>query len=332
MSYPDKMLNDGLCDAPAIEIPARQWLGLACVCGGAACPLFATQAQALALLARLKADPALAIRLTSDADRIPHYTRLSPDDDATLDREGVLNRKRDLDVLQRLGLAPGDTRRSRTICELLFQRVETPWCICAYDTLNWEGCALARSGAYERVRAQGWTAMVYERPAADRAAARQLSVARIRNDSRLCLRPHHLLCLSCWVGASGGAGVRDNDTLDEVYQRICRDPAVEIMLVEGPCEACHCCDGFHPDSGRCVHAGGLLRDYKKDLDVFQKLGLMPGARMKAGDLLRLIYERIPSTRDICGYGSGVVTAQEWTLCGGPDGDPGYAKAREAGLA
>jgi hypothetical protein len=98
--------------------------------------------------------------------------------------------------------------------------------------------------------------------------------------------------------------------------------------VEGNCEACHCCDGFHPESTRCVHACGLVRDYKKDLDVFQKLGLMPGARMNARDLLRLIYERIPSTRDVCGYGDGVVTGQEWQICGGPEGNAGYTKARE----
>ena len=134
MSYPGKMLTDGLCDAAPLEIPARQLLGAVCVCGGVACPLFAAPAVGLALLARLKGDPALAIRLTSDADRIPHYTRLGADDYARLDHEGVRNRKRDLDVLQRLGLTPGDTRRARGLYELLFQRLETPCRICAHDT------------------------------------------------------------------------------------------------------------------------------------------------------------------------------------------------------
>jgi hypothetical protein len=332
MSYPGKMRTDGLCDAPAVEIPARQLLGAACARGGAACPLFATQAEASELLARLHGNAALSVRLTSAADGIPHYTRLAAGDYAALDGEGVRHRKRDLDVLQRLGLAPGDTRRARHLYELLFERVETPWGICAHATSNWEGCALARSGAYERVRAKGWSAMVCSRPAAEQAAARQLSVERVRHDPVLCLRPHHLLCMSCWVGDTGGTGVREHDTLDEVYRRICRDPEVEIMLVEGCCEACHCCEGFHPDTGRCVHAGGLIRDYKKDLDVFQKLGLLPGARLRAHVLLRLLYERIPSTRDVCGYGTGTATAEEWTVCGGPDGHAGYAKARARALA
>lgn len=328
MSYPGKMLGDGLCDAPAIEMPARQLLGTVCVLGGADCPLFKRKEDALAILACVKKDPALSVRLTSDADRIPHYTMLDAKDYAKLDREGVLNRKRDLGVLQRLGLAPGDTRRARYLYELLFQRIETPCGICAYDTPNWEGCALARTGAYERVRAKGSGEIVYDRPAADKAEARRQSAKRVRNDPVLRIRPHHLMCMSCWIGSSGGEGIRDNDTLDELYKRICSDPDLEIILVEGNCEACNCCDGFHPGSTRCVHAGGFIRDYKKDLDVFQKLGLMPGARMNARKLLMLIYERIPSTTDVCGYGTGVVTAQEWTLCGGPEGNAGYAKARK----
>ena len=173
----------------------------------------------------------------------------------------------------------------------------------------------------------GLGAILPHRSAEGRDAEKQTSAARIYEADRLLIRPHHLMCMSCWVGGSGGEGARSNDTLDEVYRRICRDPEVEILLVEGNCEACNCCDGFHPDSTRCVHAGGLIRDYKKDLDVFQKLGLMPGARMNARELLMRIYERIPSTTDVCGYGTGVVTAQEWSVCGGPQGNAGYAKAR-----
>jgi len=279
MSHPNKMLNDGLSDPPEIEIPARQLLGTVCVLGGADCPLFADRREALAVLERVKADPSVSIRLTSDADNVPHYTLLDADDYANMDREGVFNRKRDLDVLQRLGLAPGDTRRSRYLYELLLQRIETPLGLCAYDTPNWEGCPLARSGAYEGVRDKGSREIVFDRTDADKAESRRLSVERVRNDPVIAVRAHHLMCMSCWWGASGGETPRPNDTLYEIYQRIRTDPDVEVMLVEGNCEACHCCDGFHPDSTRCVHAGGLIRDYKKDLDVFQKLGLMPGDRM-----------------------------------------------------
>jgi len=113
--------------------------------------------------------------------------------------------------------------------------------------------------------------------------------------------------------------------------RIRQEPDVPIVLIEGCCMACDCCEGHHPETGRCVHAGGLIRDYKKDLDVFQKLGLMPGAALPARELFGLLFERITSTRDICGYGDGIVRSQEWAICGDPNGSPGYVATRGTGL-
>lgn len=323
------MRTDGVCK-PVIILQARQLLGVVCVLGGAKCPLIEKD-KAQEVLSKLKSDPTVTIRLESDADEIPHYTALSDADYAALDREAVFNRKRDLDLLQRLGLAPGDTRRSRYLIELLFREVETPKGICAYDTTGWEGCAQARSGAYESVRQKGWKAVVYDRPQEEKAEAFRRSAERVGKEGRLFIRPHHLMCLSCWAGATGGKGTRSNDTIAQLYERIRKDPDVKITLVEGNCEMCFCCDGFHPETTRCVHSCGLIRDYKKDLDVFQKLGLMPGATLSAREILRLLYSRITSTREVCGYGNGVVRSTEWTICGGPDGNPGYAKARESGL-
>jgi hypothetical protein len=298
------------------------------VAGGAVCPLFRELEDAQEVLKLVKTDPAATIRLTSDADRVPHYSQLSAEDYRQLDREGVLNRKRDLDVLQRLGLSPGDTRRARYLYELLLQQVESPVGICAHDTPGWEGCPLARSGAFESIRDKGWREIVFDRPEEDKAEGRRRSVERIRNDPVLQVRPHHLMCMSCWLGGTEGEDARGNDTLDEIWRRIRRDPEVKIMLVEGNCEACHCCDGFDPVSTRCVHAGGLLRDYKKDLDVFQRLGMMPGDTMNARELLKLIYEKVASTTEVCGYGTGQATSREWNVCSGPDGNAGYAEARQ----
>jgi len=327
MSYPLKMIDGSLCDAPAADIPARQLLGTVCVAGGARCPLFREREEALEVLRRVKRDPSATIRLTSDADRVPHYSMLDDADYANLNRADVLDRKRDLDVLQRLGLSPGDTRRARYLYELLFQRIDTLVGICAHDTPGWAGCPLARSGAYESVRGKGWKEIVYDRPAQDMAEARRLSVDRIRTDGVLSVRAHHLMCMSCWIGSTGGEAERDNDTLDAIWRRIRDDPDVEIKLVEGNCEACYCCYGFHPESTRCVHAGGLLRDYKKDLDVFQRLGMMPGDIVNARELLKLIHASITSTTEVCGYGTGEATSPEWSVCSGPQGNAGYAKAR-----
>jgi hypothetical protein len=325
----EAVMDDGLCKA-AITMPARQLLGTVCVLGGAECPLF-EHGEAEEILDRVRRDPTLTIRLESHADEIPHYECLDAGHYSRLDPEQVLNRKRDLDVLQRLGLVPGSVRRARYLYTLLLERIETPDGICAYDTPGWEGCPLARSGAYESIRGQGWQAVVYCRSDEERQEYRERNVQRIEGDDRLYIRSHHLMCLCCWYAGGQGQEPRPNDTIYELLQRIRREPEVPIVLVEGCCEACDCCDGFHPETGRCVHAGGLIRDYKKDLDVLQKLGLMPGAALPARELFDLLFERIASTREICGYGDGVVRSEEWRICGGPEGNPGYELTRQTGV-
>ena len=321
---------DGLCWA-RFSIAARQLLGTVCVAGGASCPLIGAD-EAWEILDRVRCDPTVTIRLLSDADEVAHYTSFAAGEMPVADGEAVLNHKRDLDVLQRLGLGPGDTRRARYLYTLLLERIETPWGICANDTPGWEGCALARSGAYEQVRAQGWTALVRLRPQAEKDKARRQSAERIANDDRIHIRPHHLMCIACWYAAGEGANSpRPEDTLVEIHARMLQDPEVLVTLVEGTCDACDCCDGFDPATTRCVHGGGLIRDYKKDLDMLQRLGLMPGATLPARECVALMFEHIHSTTEICGYGDGVARSEEWSVCGGPEGNRGYEKSREMGM-
>ena len=326
----DCLMQDGLSQPPAVTMKARQLLGTVCVLGGAACPLW-EQDKVREVLARVKHDPTVSIRLESDADRIPYFRHAPSDGPARPDPADVLNRKRDLDVLQRLGLAPGDTRRARYLYMHLFDKIETPYGICAYDTPGWEGCPLAKSGAYESVRAIGWQEVVYLRSDKEQQTYRDRNVREIATAERLLIRPHHFMCLACWYNGGEGHSPRPNDTLCEILARIREQPDIPITLVEGPCVACDCCDGLHPETGRCVHDCGLIRDYKKDLDVFQKLGLMPGATLPANELIDVLFDRVPSTRDICGYGDGTVTSREWSICREPEGCPGYTRTRQTGL-
>lgn len=325
----NKFRSDGICN-PVVAIHPYQLLSTVCILGGAKCPLMEA-GKAAEVIDKIKKDPTTAIRLVSNVDEIPHFTSLTPAEHASPDASDILNRKRDLDVLQRLGLVPGDTRRARYLYELLFSRIETPNNICAYNTTGWQGCSLARSGAYESVHAKGWKAVVYNRSEEERGEYRQRNVKKIMNNDGLFVRPHHLMCMSCWYVSGQELSPRPNDSIFEIWQRIRKEPDIKITLVEGTCMACDCCDGFHPPTGRCVHGCGLIRDYKKDLDCFQKLGLMPGSSMKARDLFTLLFERIPSTRDICGYGDGIVRSNEWLICSSPDGNPGYAKTAKTGI-
>jgi hypothetical protein len=326
---PKFYLNDGLCN-PAITIRPCQLVSTVCVLGGAGCPLIEPE-KVKEITDKLKVDPTTAIRLESNVDEIPRFTKLKPEELSSPDTNEVINKKRDLDVLQRLGLVPGDTRRARYLYELLFARIETPVNLCSYDTPGWKGCELAHSGAYEKIHKKGWQAVVYQRSAGEMAEYRKRNVDDIKSMGKLYVRPHHFMCFSCWYDGGKGQTPRPNDTLFEIWQRIKSNPDIPVTLVEGTCMACDCCDGFYPPSGRCAHSGGLVRDYKKDLDVFQKMGLMPGATMKARDVFALLFEKVPSTRDICGFGDGIVRSEEWRICSDPQGNPGYANTRRNGV-
>jgi len=242
------------------------------------------------------------------------------------------NRKKDLDVLRRLGLVPGSRRPAWYLYKLMLERIPTVKGICIYDTATspeWEGCPHARSGYYERAREKGVGLFVPSRSKGEMQKAKENSVRSIYQDERLFIRPHHLMCITCFYG-SGGSAPLEKDNLYEVLRRIQEDPDTPITLIEGCGMICPPCPSYNPDSNLCDNVCGLVRDYKKDLDVFQKLGLAPGATMKAKDLFRLLFERIKTSMEICGYGDGVVTSHEWAICGNvKTGD--YEKGREKGI-
>lgn len=322
-------ITDGMSKSD-IEIRPHYLLCTVCTLGGVECPLLSKD-RIHCILDEVGNDATLRIKLVSNADEIVYYRNIQPEDYAQADTQEIFNRKRDLDVLQRLGLVPGDTRRARYLYELLFERIETPQGICAYDTTGWAGCQHANSGAYEEIRAKGWSAIVYKRGKEEKDEYRRKSEAEIYSGNRLYIRSHHLMCMACSYNGGNLTEPRPEDTIYEAILRIQREPEVEITLVEGCCSLCDPCDGYDPKTDRCVHGGGLIRDYKKDLDVFQKLGLMPGATMKARKLFDLLFERIPSTRDVCSYGDGILTSKEWSMCGGSEGHEAYKRTAKRGF-
>jgi hypothetical protein len=324
-----KKIEDGLSRS-GIEIRPYKLLSTVCVSGGVNCPICDND-EIKKILNLLKNDPTLRIRLISDVDEIVFYREIEPKDYSAMDKQEILNRKRDLDVLQKLGLVPGDTRRARYLYERLFQKIKTLKGLCSYNTTGWEGCSYADSGVYESISNKGFSAIVYLRDESERKAYRLASVSEIENTDKIYIRPHHLMCMCCRYDGGNGYKYYDNDNIYEIMKRVREKPDISIVLVEGVCMVCDPCDGYDPKTGRCVHGGGLIRDYKKDLDVFQKLGLMPGATMSAKELFPLMFEKIPSTRDICGYDDGIVTSYEWGICGSPEGSESYIRTIEKGI-
>lgn len=275
--------------------------------------------QTARVLAEIRADPSLPLRLVCG------------------EHLSLAEEKRDLDVLQRLGLVPGDIRPALDLFERLFQRIPDAAPICAPGhsrSSAWEGCPRAPSGAYAAVVARGVSALLSLRSAAAKAQAKAASVAAIRTASELAIRPHHLLCLTCFHRGREAAAIApiQEDNLAEVIQAMQANPAIPVRLVRGCCMVCPPCSRYEPRTNCCLGGNSMaLRDQKKDLDVLYALGLEFGAVLPARDLLRQLYAAIRSTTQICGYGDGVARSPEWGVCGGPEGHPGYPLGRAKGL-
>ena len=286
------------------------------------------------ILAAVREDPKIPIRLRLNTESVYGYQNPGPAKDTP---EGELfNTKRDLDIIQKLGLVPGDTRPAVDMFERLLVNVPVADGICGYETITadtWRGCPRAASGAYEQGRALGIKAIIPPRSEPEKAEFKRSSVAAIYQAKTLRIRPHHLMCMSCFYGAHMEklAPIKA-DNLFEAIDAIQKDPDIPVTLVSGCCMICPPCSHYDPQTNLCLGGRSMaLRDQKKDLDVLQKLGLKYGDTLPARKLYERLYERIPSTRDICGYGDGQERAREWSICGDPEGKETYRNARAAML-
>jgi hypothetical protein len=80
-----------------------------------------------------------------------------------------------------------------------------------------------------------------------------------------------------------------------------------------------------------VMGSGGLSNQKRDMDMLQTLGLEYGATMKASELFRLIFEKIPTTKEICKREGSCCPSVWWDGCGESNlkqGNAGYEKGRK----
>lgn len=221
------------------------------------------------------------------------------------------NRKRDLDILQRLDLVPGATLPARTLFRRLLSRIPVAMGICGYRQVTaeaWRGCAMAMSGNYERGVDRGMAAIVSPRDAEEVRRQKQLSVQAIYRSAELPVRPHHLLCNVCNYGRRLLLGEPlplaplAEDNVIEFLDRVLNDPEVVLVMTKGSDpHICAPCPSSVPELQACanVTGSGGLSNEKRDMDVLQVLGLTYGSRMAGGALYRLVFERIPSVAEIC---------------------------------
>ncbi|MBT4503270.1 MAG: hypothetical protein HOC74_36410 [Gemmatimonadetes bacterium] len=285
------------------------------------------------ILQAVREDPNRPLTLRCNVDSAYRYQNPGREEDSP---EGDLfNEKRDLDLLQRLGLVPGDTRPAVELFERLFREVPESRGICGYDGVtadHWRGCDRAESGAYERGIAAGLQQIVQARDEEEKGRFKRDSVDAMYRASELAIRPHHLMCMACFHGGREELEPIAEDNLFEAIDIIQKNPDIPVRLVRGCCEICPPCSRFDAESGLCGGGVGMnLRDQKKDLDVLQLLGLAYGDRLPARRLYGMLFERIPSTRMVCGYGDGVARSAEWSVCRDPKGSEAYARARECDM-
>lgn len=287
------------------------------------------------LLEAVRANPDRPITVTCNAGDVYAYQDPGTAEDTP---EGAdYNRKRDLDILQRMSWPPGITLPARTAFLCLLKQITTVSGLCGYDAVTseaWQGCPKARSGNYERGHQKGLTALIPPRSEEEMAREKERSLQALYSAQEVTIRPHILLCAVCQYGG----GVRppyQEDNLPELLDLILhRNPDVLIRMARGAdWMMCAPCPQRVPELNACVNvlgSGGLSNE-KRDLDTLQRLGLQFGSTLRARELFRLIFERVPTTQDICRREGNCCPSVWWDGCGESnvkEGNANYEKGRK----
>ena len=282
----------------------------------------------------IRSNPDMPVSLCCNAGDV--YAYQDPGTEADTPEGSEYNRKRDLDILQQLDLAPGSVLPARILFRRLLKTISTVSGICAYDTTTsdaWKGCPKAKSGYYERGREKGIEAIVPPRDEAAMARDKEESLAAMYQAAAIKIRPHILLC----AVAQYGGGTRPPfkpDNLPEFIQHILKNPDTPVTLAKGPdWMMCAPCPGRIPELDGCVcgiiGSGGLYNELK-DLNVLQQLGLTYGATMPAGELYTRIFDRFPTVAGVCALEHDLPDFAVWhDPCGTKSPPcPNYAKGRQ----
>ncbi len=288
-----------------IEIEPRHLLCLNCLRGGGRVSCM-DEYGLDGVWQRIQENPEIHLTLVGAFDEVGARTE-------RFYRQTPMDRRKDLDVLQRLGLCYGDTRTARDLMARIVSAVPDLQGVCKYPENEygvWPECPLS-DGAYY---AKGKNPLPWAQNPEQMRVQKLRSCRELAETDRVFIRAHHLLCIVCYIGRGNNETPLAEDNLYEAWVKFRENPDIPVTLIEGPGECCICppCHGYHPERGVCV-AACHLRDRKKDLDTFVALGLSPGDTLTARELYRRIYEKIPRAAIICGYETD--NSPEWASCG-----------------
>lgn len=283
----------------------------------------------------IKSNPIVPLTLRCNTNTIFRYQNPGREYDTP---EGEMyNNLRDLTILQRIGAVPGSTLPAIDFFNHIPKAISTSQGICGYpeaEAPGWPRCRLANSGNYERGVAMDTGSIVPKRTPEEKQRVKNESADACYCAKHLKIRPHHLLCLTCFHGGRSDKILTPikEDNLYECIHVMQRNPDIPVELIHGPCMVCPPCSKYHASSNMCIGGNSMgLRDDKKDLDTLRRLGLRYGDVVPARKLLQSLYKTIKNTTEICGNGDGVERSREWRVCGGPTGDKSFIRARQVGL-
>jgi hypothetical protein len=289
-----------MSESTPVRIRPYQLACLICRSGSEEAPPPADRIAELGQLIREQPDtPLMLCANIGDA-----YAWQDPGHDEDTPEGDDFNRKRDLDILHRLDMAPGWVLPARVLIKRLLLRLPTVAGVCGYEEVTgpgWRGCARAHSGDYERGVARGFEPHIPPRPEAEMAADKERSVAALEQSETVRIRPHILLCAACQY-ANGVRPPFKEDNLPELLQMLLAGQDVPVELVPGAdWDMCAPCP-YRSAEGHCVTgrvSGAGVYNEMKDLEVLQALGLTYGDVMSGHEIYRLIFERIPTAKGVC---------------------------------
>jgi hypothetical protein len=250
---------------------------------------------------------------------------------------GEFSQKRDLTILQRLDVPPGETLPARMVLKKLINSIPLVAGICGFGEVTaeaWRGCPKADRDFYEKGCKKAVEALLVRRPPEEMARDKKASLQSMREADAVRVRPHIVVCSVCQYGR----GIRPpyaEDNLPELLELMLTEkPDLRITLVPGADWAiCAPCPYRNSQLGWCVtgkiSAGGLYCELK-DLNVLQRLGLTYGTTLKARDLYKLIFNRMPTVVGVCALDPNNKSPYSvWRdACGGaPDAERNYLKGR-----
>ena len=114
----------------------------------------------------------------------------------------------------------------------------------------------------------------------------------------LQIRPYQLMCVVCGIGGDAD-GVPGREHLGTILAQVREDPGQPLTL---QCNVDTVYRYQNPGRAMDTPEGELFND-KRDLDILQRLGLVPGDTRPARELFQRLYDNVTSTSGICGYGA-----------------------------